>query len=339
MRGKLLKFCVLSSVLFLLLIPVSEGKAKGLHNTGNLSSRLTLNSNTQNDEIENNIASASVFNTSGLPVDLETLKGSETIKLRGERLKRPAYSFGDLMIRDNSLDGSFSAADKKRIAVSMVSSALLPGLGELYLYLDSGSDDLSLLTRAIGFMALDAYLWYGYKANYDEGKDIKREYEEYGDAHWSVDSFLVYHPWCRDQGEDLCPTWEYYNENAKDSRYYFFYTSKEDDREEYYENMGKYDAFLYGWDDWNGEYEDLGGVPNYWTPHRTHFVYLRDESNKFLQRADNHIMGLIASRVVSVIHAGWVAYREGKNTGNSEGWSLKLENNAVRSRLSLNYRF
>ncbi len=335
-----MKVRVIFGVLVLLFIQASGGRALSLRDSEDLSCLLNLDSGGNNSDLTKGISTASIFDSNDDNMNFETLEGSETIKLHGERLGNPAYSLGDLMIQDYSSGSSLSAADKKRIAVSMVSSALLPGLGELYLYLDSGSEDISLLARAVGFMALDAYLWYGYKSNYDEGKDIKREYEDYGDAHWSVDSFLVYHPWCRENYPDCrCEDWEYYNENAKDSDYYFYYTSKEDDREEYYENMGKYDAFLYGWDDWNGEYEDLDGDPNYWTPHRTHFVSLRDESNNHLQRADNHIMGLIASRVVSVIHAGWVAYRGGKKNVYSEGWSLKLENNAVKSRLSLNYRF
>jgi len=279
-----------------------------------------------------NIAVVSVFNQEDGVFDLKALNEAETLKLTGERLANTAVSVGEMMLKNPSSEGSLSTGSKKRIAVSMISSALLPGLGELYLYFNSGAEDISILTRAIGFLAMEGYLWYGYDSNHDKGKDFKQQYENYGDAHWSESRFLEGHPYC--YGVSGCTSWEEYNESAIHDSHYFYYTAKEVDREEYYENMGKYDAFLYGWDDWEGDYDDL----EFWTPNRTHFVSLRDESNKYLLRADRDIMGLIALRIVSVIHAGWLASRVEKRDSN-EGWSFKLENSVVRSRFSLNYRF
>jgi len=319
-RGKI-KILILFSALLLVLSYASEGNAGCSDDAGSISSRLTLNYGGIKSRAGGDIAALSLFNSEDGSLDFKALKRAETLSLLGERLENRSASVGEMMMKDSFSEGTLSAGSKKRIAVSMVASALLPGLGELYLYFNSGSKDMSILARAIGFIALEGYLWYGYDSNHDRGKDFKRQYEEYGDAHWSEEDFLTDHPYC--DGVGGCASWEEYNEFAKDNEWYFYYTAKEVDREEYYENMGKYDAFS----------------PNYWTPHRTHFVSLRDESNKYLLRADHHIMGLIASRIVSMVHAGWLAGREGDRGGSSGGWSFELKNSAVRSRFSLNYRF
>jgi hypothetical protein len=335
-RGKI-RILILFSALLLVLSSASEGNAGCSDDAGSISSRLTLNYGGMKSRAGGDIDALSLFNSEDSPLDFKALKRAETLSLYGERLENRSVSVGEMMMKDSFSEGTLSAGSKKRIAVSMVASALLPGLGELYLYFNSGSKDMSILARAIGFIALEGYLWYGYDSNHDRGKDFKRQYEEYGDAHWSEEDFLIDHPYC--EGVGGCTSWEEYNENAKDNDWYFYYTAREVDREEYYENMGKYDAFLYGWDDWNGKYAHYDENPNYWTPHRTHFVSLRDESNKYLLRADHHLMGLIASRIVSMVHAGWLANREGDRGGSSGGWSFELKNSAVRSRFSLNYRF
>lgn len=259
----------------------------------------------------------------------------EILRLRGDRI----ISHRIMPADGSSAPYRVSGDKKKNMAISIIASAVFPGLGEMYMYTRSGKK--SVLARAIGLIAVETYLWYGYFDNHDRGKDFKRRYEEYGDAHWSEERFLENHPICYDNGG--CETWEEYNYFGSSNEtysspnwFYFYYTAKEVDREEYYENMGKYDAFLYGWDDWNGEYLHLGGEPNYWTPHRTYYWDLRQESNKYLLRADYHIMGMIANRVISMVHAGWIAYSHGNSP---EDWSLELNRTPLDYKCSLNYRF
>ncbi|MFO7914381.1 MAG: hypothetical protein R6U43_01660 [Candidatus Krumholzibacteriales bacterium] len=258
----------------------------------------------------------------------------EALRLNGERILSPG------MVAPDRDSGPYTAAGrrKRNMAISIIGSALLPGLGEMYMYSRTG--EKSILGRALGFIAFEAYLWYGYLHNHDRGKDFKRQYEEYGDAHWSQERFLQNHPICYTTFQGGCDSWQQYNEIGSDDHsseyFYFFYTAKEVDREEYYENMGKYDAFLYGWDDWNGEYLHEGGEPNYWTPHRTYYWDLRGESNKYLLRADYHVMGMIAARVVSMVQAGWIAHNRGSAP---EEWSLEIDKSPLDYRCSINYRF
>jgi hypothetical protein len=99
---------------------------------------------------------------------------------------------------------------------------------------------------------------------------------------------------------------------------FFIFTPREADREEYYENAGKYNAFQYGWDDWT---EQTGP----WTARRTFYWGLRGSSDKYLKRGDQAVMFLIVNRVVSMIDAGWIAYRSSRGDDPTRGWSLDLK--------------
>jgi hypothetical protein len=277
------------------------------------------------DESENRGRYLSVFNSETTLQSGISEQRYQILRLEGERIISPGSMPEVIEANSSALSGS----RRKNMAISILASAVLPGLGEMYMY--TRTKEKSILGRAIGLMAAEAYLWYGYFDNHDRGKDFKRQYEEYGDAHWSRERFLQNHPVCYTYSVNGCDSWQQYNELGSDpdtptEYFYFYYTAKSVDREEYYENMGKYDAFLYGWDDWNGEYLHEGGDPNYWTPH----------SNKYLLRADYHIMGMIATRVVSMVHAGWIAYSRG---GTEPDWSLRVDKTLLDYRCSLNYRF
>lgn len=286
-----------------------------------------------------NARTPSVFDD-GAAVTLRKYRSSETLRLQGKRMDSPSVSVSEMLAaRHASGSSRLRPGAKKKIALSVLSSALLPGLGELYLYFDSGSR--SALLRAPVFMALDAYFWYGYKTNYDKGKDYKAEYEAYCDEHWSEEKFLEQHPVCIGLGG--CTDWEEYNAEGQGFvEFFFIYMPKSMDREEYYENCGKYDAFAFGWDDWNqwdegwdGSYETFEP----WTPHRTEYWALRDESDKYLVRADQHIMMAIVNRVVSMIDAAWLAYSLNRSGADDSAWSVDFTPGPYASNIGVSYRF
>ncbi|MBN1886264.1 MAG: hypothetical protein JW876_12175 [Candidatus Krumholzibacteriota bacterium] len=280
------------------------------------------------------VATKSVFETERGTRGIETRLAGEALRMGGTRLASPEVSITELNMRRNPAVPS-GGSTRRRVAISVLASAVLPGLGELYLYLDSR--DPWTLARVPLFMAFDAYNWYMYRDNHDTGKDIKREYMAFADAHWSEARFLEQHPCCVGYGG--CESWEWYNEWCSDQGSdYFLYMPKSQDVEEYYENLGKYDPFVYGWDDWATWSVEQPG--NFWTPNRTRYVSLRQESNKYLGRADDNIMYLIVNRVVSMVDAGWIAYRMGSG-GPVEraGWDLDLDPGPEKTAVSLVYRF
>ena len=250
-----------------------------------------------------------------------------TLKLSGERPQTPSVSTYEIM-HGRSSAVSVGPGGRKRIAVSVLLSALLPGLGELYLYRESR--EISVLARVPVFFALEGYLWYGYDHNHSKGRDFERQYKEFADAHWDLGRFLLQQPCCNALGG--CTDCDQYDECCKGDYWYFPFIPKEIDEEEYYENIGKYDAFVFGWDDWNSQ-------PDMWTPNRNYYWSLRGESDKYLLRGDHCIMFLIVSRVVSMLDSGWLAYRMGRGEEQKEGWSLELEGGHAAPALILSYSF
>jgi hypothetical protein len=260
---------------------------------------------------------SSVFSADGALAFPKANALGERLPLQGTRVAVPgAFLSGPSPARSGS--GAAASWGRKNTAVAILASAILPGMGELYCYRSSG--DRWTLARVPVFLAAEGYLWYSYYDNHKIGKDYKHDYETYADAHWSLDRFLQNHPWC--QGVGGCPSWQYYNENARNDYNYFFFTPLAADREEYYENMGKYNAFAFGWDD-ALDYAD----PNfkYWTPHRTYYVSLRNLSDDYLLKADQRLMGLIVNRVVSMLDTGWLAYRISKGQNPDKGWGIRFK--------------
>ena len=272
--------------------------------------------------------------TGGRTFDLESYRMNETLRFTGRKLETPIVTQEELEAQRSGFQeagSSVSARPKRNIAAAMIASAVLPGIGELYVA--TGTKKVSHYIRVPVFLALDVYFWYSYRDNYDKGKEVKAEYEIFGDEHWSEERFLLQHPYC--DGIGGCDSWEQYNEEAKGDYYYFVYIPRHLDHEEYYENMGKYDAFAFGWDDWNGDYNDFKG----WTPNRTTYWAMRTESDDYLLRADRYVMALIINRVVSMLDAGWLAYRYNRGDYDDGGWTLDLRPGMESSSIGLSYRF
>ena len=122
-------------------------------------------------------------------------------------------------------------------------SALVPGLGELTMGYEK---------RGIALMLLEVAAWSGYFVNHNDGLDERDEYEAFADAHWDYNKWLYDHP-CTPSDSTLESV-----ENAGRSSSgsgdwpgYIPFVSKEDDKQHYYENLGKYDWYISGWSDWD----------------------------------------------------------------------------------------
>ncbi len=267
----------------------------------------------------------SVFNedwNSGIKI-----RGVDSIKLPAGKLDYPRVP-ASVILAENSTGMSRSPGTRRRMLVSILLSAVLPGMGEAYLYLDGG--ELSTIARVPVFLAAEVYFWHGYFHNHKKGKDYKQYYMDYADEHWDLNRFLIQHPCC--SALDTCPDYNYYNEHCEGEFNYFLYTPKGIDEEEYYENIGKYDAFVYGWDDWNGQ-------PDYWTPHRRYYWEMRKHSDYYLTKGDNFLMWLLVNRVVSMVDAGWLAYRMSRGHDLDSGWSINFKSIRYAPSIEVVYRF
>lgn len=186
----------------------------------------------------------------------------------------------------------------------MAMSAVLPGLGEAYL----GHK------RGYLMMAADIAAWFGVKHYHDKGNDLKDEYLAYADEHWSESRL--------DESYDIFndPAWgHFYFPDVTRKEDLPLWVSEEDDFREYYENLGKWDQFVFGWDDFVSPvdlgYDNVGGPtgaaylkdPRV-SDHREAYRALRRDSNDQFTNRDNLMYFNILLRVFSLFQ---VAYLQG----------------------------
>lgn len=174
-----------------------------------------------------------------------------------------------------------------RYALSMGLSALVPGTGEIV----SGH-----FWNGIPLLAADVATWIGYFHYEDEGDQWKGSYEQFADQHWTEAKWQ----------DDLRQTAYYdtlspYNCNCSPP-----YIPREEDQREYYENLGKYEHFFPGWDDWQSPSYDPENPAN----HRRQYVDMRIESNDNYDNADTLLGVAAATRILSVIQSFWLVRRD-----------------------------
>ncbi len=232
-------------------------------------------------------------------------------------------------------------------AVPMIMSAVLPGAGQVYLGFKQ--DRTSALIWGAGFIAADIFSWSQVSKYNGEGDDKKDEYYAYADAHWSEPKLGAAY------NSNYPPGGPYdYVANLGNEYFAFLdedgspiggyeeiplWVSKEDDEREYYENLGKWDQFVFGWDDFRDPREFLTGVdPNQpesvWlddprtSVNRETYRQMRRDSNDAYETADRYVYFSIGLRVISVLH---VAYLEGLLFGGGDGESeLKVAGQPIQ---------
>ncbi len=225
--------------------------------------------------------------------------------------------------------------------LTMLASVVLPGAGEA----------LMGYKRGYLMMAVDIFAWTQVAKYHGDGSDLRDEYYAYADAHYS-DERLV-------EGYNLASS---DIERSGEGALYFpgiepvsdvselgnlpLYVTPEEDRREYYENLGKWDQFIFGWDDYHRASEpglDNGGN-NQWSPadydptntisdlrqpwvSRNREIYrnMRVESNDAFKTRDRWMYVNIGMRVFSVLQ---VAYLQGL-LGGSPGNELEVAGHAV----------
>lgn len=204
-------------------------------------------------------------------------------------------------------DGAGSAG------LRVLASAILPGSGEA----------LSGYMRGYFMMALDIFAW-TQVAKYDnEGQDNSDAYYAFADAHYT-DEWLVeaYDPASTDQersgeGAIYFPAVGAINDVSELGQLPL-YVTKEDDRREYYENLGKWDQFIFGWDDYTRasvshpehDYEPTRTISDLRQPwvskNREIYRDMRDAANVAYQTRDRWLYVNIGLRVFSVLQTAWL---------------------------------
>lgn len=176
----------------------------------------------------------------------------------------------------------------------LVLSAAVPGLGEA----------ITGHWWGYGMIAADGGLLFAALDKRQEGEDLEDEYKAFADEHYSEDEWRL----ALSQG-DLEPYFPRLTagSSAEDVD---LYVTKEEDEREWYENIGKWDQFAWGWREYWEEDFDPGDPanPDFITPLRQKYVDLRGESNDAFGRSDTYLTISLLLRVASVLQ---MAYLEG----------------------------
>ncbi len=205
-----------------------------------------------------------------------------------------------------------SPYSKKSPFLAGLFSLIVPGTGELY----AGSYWLAGL-----FAALEGAGWYFNVSENQRGDDETAVFEAYADQHWSV---VRYARWLNENarnfpgGEnavhiDIDETtpgladWQRVNWEQMHATEMvvpqFSHRLPPYGDQQYYELIGKYNQYSYGWDD-----KTTG---DYWNPSGNFLYYagIRGEANDHYNLADTFLNLIILNHVLSAIDAAWAAAR------------------------------
>jgi len=217
--------------------------------------------------------------------------------------------------------------------ITMLASAVLPGAGE------------ALMGHKRGYlmMALDIFAWTQVVKYGNEGEDLRQDYYDFADAHYT-DANLVegYNPSSTDidrggEGAIYFPDVGPINDESELENLPL-YVTVEADRREYYENLGKWDQFIFGWDDYQRasidraefDYEPTMTISDIRQPwvsvNREKYRTMRIASNDAYKNRDRWLYVNIGMRVFSVMQ---VAFLQGLLGGGEDANYLEVSGHQV----------
>ncbi len=215
-------------------------------------------------------------------------------------------------------------------------SAIIPGAGEIY---------TGKWGRAAGFLGMEALFWTMHFVKKGEGEDIENEYKKYADNHWNLtdwanrygeyntgenkrDSHHFYVIVKVKENGDYVPQTGTEAEVTTASDYFEYLETIQEEygaqdhiveaikSRDYYENIGKYDQFSYGWEDF--ETDSLV------SDRRDHYTTRREDSNNALKMASQFGTAVIINHVVSAIHAQILAKNYKADENKAMAWNFSL---------------
>lgn len=172
-------------------------------------------------------------------------------------------------------------AGEKSVQQAFFMSIIIPGSGQLY----TGSKIKALL-----FVGIEALSWYGYANYQDNGDDKTVEFEAFANQHWSRDYY----------GEFL---------ETVPPDHHFTHTLPGTNTQQYFEMIGKYDQFVYGWDDATPLPRTYANLPFASSERRLVYEDMRHAANKEYSKSTNMIILAMVNHLVSGVEAAFAARR------------------------------
>ncbi|MDE2997508.1 MAG: hypothetical protein OXU79_00345 [Gemmatimonadota bacterium] len=184
------------------------------------------------------------------------------------------------------LDDEPAPTGGKSPKLAFTMSLIVPGLGELY----AGEPK-----RAAVFLGIEAFTWFNYLRWRNRGNDLKAEFRAFADRNWDENRYREWQEYNRARGSPYIETETLPCKRAGEGCHRV-------DIQQYYEMIGKYDQFVFGWRD----VRDVGfrtGNGDVDSNQRVDYEDQRNESNRFLKRASVIIGLTVVNRIASSIHA------------------------------------
>jgi hypothetical protein len=170
-------------------------------------------------------------------------------------------------------------------------SLVLPGAGQFY----AGSKIKPAL-----FLGAEAVIWYGYFHFHGQGNDRTDIYEGEANRQWSEQryvEFLQYFFGVSDDEEAL----------NEDGNLFFGHHLPDEKTQQYYEMIGKYDQFVFGWSDSpppsQFDPSDKYAFESIMSDIRLNYEQLRNDANVAYDKATASLMVMMANHIISAFEA------------------------------------
>lgn len=276
-----------------------------------------------------------------IPLGVASFKSPEVLKIDLSRKVRSAPSLRLDGVRDFSMMAFSGSADRprKKGYLPVVLSLLVPGAGEIY---------MGYYKRGAALVLMEAAAWTGYSAYRSKGLDTREKYERYADEHWDIDRWLLEHPsgpyatLAELETEGADGSWKSNLRGIVSSSFFYMpFISRVQDKQHYYENIGKYNWFVSGWDDWDSTLQPDNSFLETTDNRRTYFS-MRVDSNDQLETADRFIYLSLAARTFSLIETILLTRRDAAEdlSGGAGNTHLSVTSQSWHSsRVTMEYNF
>lgn len=232
--------------------------------------------------------------------------------------KFAAADFEDFPMTTDLLNASYRSPSK-----AFLYSMAIPGSGQLY--------NQSKIKAGL-FMVIEVASWTNWFLNNKKGKDKTDEYNVFADREWSPEQYTN---WLIETYGITSDTAEFLNDEGEATRFTHHLPATK--TQQYYEMIGKYDQFRYGWSDT----DYLRGI--FKSDYRVKYLNDRADANDFFTKAKTSAIISIANHLLSAFDAALSSKRFNKRQDTFSEVTLKariVQYDGYRMpKLTLSYAF
>ena len=229
-------------------------------------------------------------------------------------------------------NGKSGKSGRKSGTRAFLYSLAIPGLGQLY----TGSK-----IKAAAFFGAEALCWAGYISYDSKGNDKTAIFEDYANTHWSQGRYedYLYTNWQVRDDDSV------YRNPGDPSSFYFTHHLPDTKTQQYFEMIGKYNQFVFGWDDVDPlTSPDEDAHEDKYSGRRMIYEDMRYDANKMYDRASTALKVMMANHLIS---AFWAALDAKRYNDNADSFAARMTVRAIVAKsdrgrypmLTMSYKF